>query len=397
MTKKTKATVKGSVLAWARASAGYNAPEAAHKLGVEVDQLEAWEADQDHPSIPQLRKVASLYRRPLAVFYLPDPPVSFQAMSDFRRLPDAGPGRFSPGLTQEIRSAHQRRELALEMLDELGERAPAFSLTAALNDSPETVARTIREALGITHQLQSHWRDPLAAFRAWRSRIERQGVLVFQASRIESGEASGFAYWAEPLPFMVVNTKDTYPRRVFSLLHELAHLTLHQSGVSDLDAEGPRRQDAEGIEVFCNQVAATTLMPRDVFLAEPIVSDRGVGQHDWSDDAIKALADTFSVSREAIVRRLVTFGRASEAFYGRKREQYAREFAVLKQRQKEKIEGKTIPRNMPRETIATYGPSFVRMVLDNYHADRITLSDVSGYLGMKVRHLPGIEQSVELN
>ncbi len=396
MTTRTKAAVKGAVLAWARSSAGYEVAQAADKLGVDTDLLEAWEADEAQLSIPQLRKAAALYKRPLAVFFLPEPPLSFQPMSDFRRLPDAGPGRFSPALTQEIRNAHQRRELALEMFDEAGERPPPFTLTASLNDRPETVAQSIRDALRVTYQLQSHWRDPLAAFRAWRSRIEGLGVLVFQASRIESEEASGFAYWADPLPFLVVNGKPPSPRRAFSLLHELTHLMLHQSGVSDLDTVGPRPKDAEHIEVFCNQVAADTLMPRVLFLAEAIVTARGAGQHEWSDEAIKALADTFSVSREAIVRRLMTFGRASEAFYGRKREQYAREFAALKQREKDKNEGKSIPRNMPRETIATFGQSFVRMVLENYHAERISLSDVSGYLGVKVRHLPDIERSVEL-
>lgn len=398
MTKRSKAIVKGAVLAWARTSAGYALDEAAAKLGIEAAQLEAWEGehDENQPSIPQLRKAANLYKRPLAVFYLPEPPLTFQAMSDFRRLPDFGPSRFSPGLTLDIRVAHQRRELALEMLADVDERPPAFALATSLAGKPEEAGAAIRTALGITPKLQANWRDDLTAFRAWRSRIEGLGVLVFQASRIESGEASGFAYWADVLPFMVVNSKDAYSRRTFSLLHELAHLMLHQSGVSDLDAEGARLGDAERIEVFCNQVAAAALMPLDLFLAEPIVASRGVGLHEWSDEAIGALAATFSVSREAIVRRLLTFRRTSDGFYTRKRAQYAREFQAQQQRNREKAEGKPIPRNMPRETLATFGRSFVRMVLDNYHADRLSLSDVSGYLGVKVRHLPEIERSVEL-
>lgn len=396
MTKRLKATVRGALLAWARNSAGYDVSAAAAKLGVDPQLVEAWESDQDQPSIPQLRKAAGLYKRPLAVFYLPEQPISFMPMSDFRRLPDIGPARFSPALTLEIRFAHQRRELALELLADADERPPAFALTANLAAKADTAAAAIREALGITYRLQAGWRDPLVVFRAWRSRIEALGVLVFQASRLESAEASGFAYWADVLPFMVVNGKDAYPRRTFSLLHELAHLMLHQSGVSDLDVDGPRARDVERIEVFCNQVAAATLMPRDLFLGEQIVAARGPGQHEWSDEAISALASTYGVSREAAVRRLLTFGYTSEDFYRRKRAQYAREFQAQRQRDKEKNEGKAIPRNMPRETLATFGRSFVRMVLDNYRADRISLSEVSGYLGVKVRHVPDIERSAEL-
>ncbi|PJN93119.1 hypothetical protein CNY89_23520, partial [Amaricoccus sp. HAR-UPW-R2A-40] len=140
--------------------------------------------------------------------------------------------------------------------------------------------------------------------------------------------------------------------RVFSLLHELAHLMLRQSGVSDLDADGPRRAEDERIEVFCNQVAAAALMPRAQLLAEPLVAAKEGGRSEWSDDDIRALATIYSVSREAVVRRLLTLNRTSEAFYARKRAQYAAEFRELQEQRKEKNAGKSIARNMPRETVA---------------------------------------------
>lgn len=399
MTKRSKALVRGALLTWARESAGYQPDEAAAKLGVEAAQLQAWEDDGDEaaPSIPQLRKIANLYKRPLAVFYLAEPPKNFQPMmNDFRRLPDSGRRTFSPGLTLEIRAAYQRRELALEMLEDADERPAAFTLAAKLTDRTEAIGAAIREALGVTYALQSHWKHERVALLAWRTRIEAQGVLVFEASRIESSEASGFAYWAEVLPFMVVNGSDTHSRRTFSLIHELAHLMLHQSGVSDLDAEGGRAGNVERVEIFCNQVAADTLLPRAEFLAEAIVARRGAGRHEWTDEEIAALARTYSVSREAIVRRLLTLGRATDDFYGRKRAQYHREFLELKQKTKEKAQkdDKGIPRDMPRETLARFGRPFVRLVMDNYRADRLSLSKVSGYLGVKVKHLPAIERQV---
>ena len=33
------------------------------------------------------------------------------------------------------------------------------------------------------------------------------------------------------------------------------------------------------------------------------------------------------------------------------------------------------------------------MLLDNYHQDRMTLSEISGYLGLKVKHFPKLEES----
>jgi Zn-dependent peptidase ImmA (M78 family) len=316
-------------------------------------------------------------------------------MHDFRRLPDIGPRQFSPELTLEIRRAQQRRELALEMLAESGGGVPQFTLETTIAADVEAVGKTIRQALRISFAQQTAWKgDVLAAFRAWRLRIEQLGVLVFQATRIERDEASGFAYWADQLPFMVVNQKDAYSRRIFSLLHELAHLMLHQSGVSDLDVDAPRPNDDARVEAFCNRVAAATLMPRDDFLAEHSIAERGSGTHEWPDAVIKALADTYSVSREAIVRRLLTFGRATETFYKGKRAQYGREFRLRLEAQKAQNEGKPIPRNMPRETIASLGRPLVSLILMNYHQDRLTLSEVSGYLGVKTRHLPAIEQQL---
>jgi Zn-dependent peptidase ImmA (M78 family) len=395
MTKRIKATVNPAVLIWARETAGFSLGGAATKLSIDEERLTTWENGDDQPSIPQLRKLAEIYKRPLAVLYLPEPPInSFQAMHDFRRLPDLGIRRFSPELTLEIRFAQQRRELALELFDEVDEAPTPFTLATTIDTSAEIAADRMRDALGIDYALQSHWRDPRVAFLAWRTKIEELGVLVFQASRINSDEASGFAYWADTLPFMVVNRKDTYSRRTFSMFHEFAHLMIRQSGVSDLDADGLRPVDDERVEVFCNQVAAAALMPRGLFLNESVVAAKGTGRHEWEDTIVETLSRTYSVSREAIVRRLLTLGLTTEAFYKRKRSQYATEFQQQRQREREKNEGKPIPRNMPRETVADYGRPFVRRVIENYHLDRISLSDVSGYLGVKVRHVAGIEQQL---
>lgn len=394
MSKRPKAKIKPAVLVWARETAGFDFSTAAEKLDVDEEKLAAWELGEDQPSIPQLRKAAEVYKRPLAVMYLPEPPLTFRPMHDFRRLPHLGLRSFTPELTLEIRAAHQRRELALELFQDVDAQPNVFSLTTNIKGNPEKVGSFIRESLKVDYILQSHWRDTRVAFVAWRSKIEDAGALVFQASRIESDEASGFAIWADVLPVIVVNRKDAYPRRVFSLLHELVHLMLRQSGVSDLEAHGLRPQEDEHVEAFCNHVAAATLVPEDLLLAEPIVAARGVGQHEWSDAEVHSLSMNYSVSRETIVRRLLTLQRASDDFYGRKRRQYAVEFQQLREREKAKNAGKPIPRDMPRETVADFGKPFVRRVIENYHQDRISLSEVSGYLGVKVRHVPGIERQL---
>jgi hypothetical protein len=94
MSKRIKATINPALLIWARTTAGYELVGAAEALDLSQEKLEAWEGGEDQPSIHQLPKLAELYKRPLAVLYLPEPPQTFQPMHDFRRLADAGPRQF---------------------------------------------------------------------------------------------------------------------------------------------------------------------------------------------------------------------------------------------------------------------------------------------------------------
>ena len=103
MVKRVKATINPDVLEWARTSASYSRPAAAEKMSIEEDVLTAWEAGDDQPSIAQLRKLAALYKRPLAVLYLPERPLTFQSMHDFRRLPDGRTRAYSPELAYGLR------------------------------------------------------------------------------------------------------------------------------------------------------------------------------------------------------------------------------------------------------------------------------------------------------
>jgi len=330
MATRVKALVKPALITWARESAGFGIADAAARLKVDEAQLVDWEDPngENSPSIPQLRKMAALFKRPLAVFFLDEAPQGFMVMRDLRRLPGTGARHYSPALQMEIRAANERRELALELVADLAEEPSKFALSATDKEDPEVVGARIRTVLGVTAQLQDGWKDAegRAGFNAWRSRIEAAGVLVFQTVRFTTDEASGFAISADKLPVIAVNRKDPLTRRTFSLLHELAHLMLHLSGVSDLETDESRPPEDQKIEVFCNQVAAAALVPKDDLLAHSLVKAHAKNASDWSDAEIAELARRFNVSREALLRRLLTFGMTKNQFYQSKRAQYIAEY-----------------------------------------------------------------------
>lgn len=400
MAKNTvRALVKPELLVWARETAGYDTETAAKKLGTSAERVAAWEdaEREERPTIKQLQKMATVYKRPLSVFYLQEVPEGFQVLRDYRRLPGSELRSYSPTLLLEQRLANQRREQALELADELGIDLPVFNYMATLDEDAEAVGARVRKILGVTIQEQHSWPDARNAFNAWRQKIEGVGVMAFQMTRVPSDEVSGFAISHDVYPVIAINRKNTpHTRRIFSLLHEFAHLMLRRSGVSESNVDHARPPEEQRVEIFCNAVAAAAIMPREEFLTDQLVLTRR--QETWRDDDIEALAQRFGASREAVVRRLHTYKKVNLAFYEAKREQYREERQRDQARQKEAFKEKDKPfsRNPPQDVLTDFGRPFIRLVLDTFHNDRITLSDVSSYLGVRVRHVPTIEKKMGL-
>lgn len=386
-----RANINPALLTWARESLGFSLTEAAKKLNVAEGRLKAWEAGE-RPTINQLRKMAEVYKRPLAVFFLPEPPKGFQVMKDFRRWPGTIAGLYSPQLLLEVRRAQERHQLALDLLAEIDEKPKTFTLKTELIDDPENVSARIREALSILYEHQISWRDERTGFNNWRRAIEAVGVLVFQATRVDVGEMRSFCLAEPEQPVIVVNRKDFPSARTFSLLHEFVHLMLRLSGLCDIEEVDDRPPEEQKVEIFCNRVAAATLIPRDRLLSEDLVIGHGLHPTAWTYDEIQELAKRYSVSRESLVRRLLTVGRTTDDFYKKIRADLLAEIQMLKERKKQKAEEIEYRKNPPREVISDLGRSFVGLVMTNYYQNRLTLSEVSEHLGIRVRHVPRVQE-----
>ena len=379
MAQRIEAIVKPEMLVWARESARLDIETAAKKAQVTPDRMKLWETGEARPTINQLRKLANAYKRPIAVFYLPEPPSSgFQAMRDFRRLPGGAATNESAELALEIRSVASRRKVALELIRAIDEEPPDFLLTATLNDDAEVLASEIRAYLGVSVDEQISWKPGYDSFNAWRAALEDVGVLVFQSVGVRLDEMRGFSISDMPLPAIVVNNKDSANGRIFTLLHELAHILLREGGICDL-------YDENEIEVFCNRVAGAVLIPRERLMAEDTVASKADGMT-WSDGELQALSNRYGVSREVTLRRLLSIGRASASFYGIKREQFQKEYSTYNN------QGGPVPQY--RKALSRTGRSFAVLVLRAYRQNYITASDVSDFLEVKLKHLPKIESAV---
>ena len=388
-----KAIIKAELLVWARQRAKVTAEVAAKAANVRLEVLASWEAGEEAPTLNQLRALANCYHFPLAAFYLQEPPTDFAPLRDFRRLPDAGDEEISPNLALHIRNAYERRELALELQEELGELAAPFPLRATLTTNPEELGRSIREFLGVDGEQQKRAARQNKVFDFWRRRLEEKGVLVFVISgphyAVDLAEMRGFTIAKSPLPVIVVNGKDSSAGgRSFTLLHELVHIILGESALSNGRGDVDTRPAERRIERFCDAVAAATLMPRDLVLSFP--EAQTAGERSWKDEVLGSIAKAIGVSRQALLIRLVTLHRASWTFYRAKADQYDEERRAAAAIE----EKKAVPIKRPVMLMSWNGRSFTGLVLRSYYDQRITLNDVSSYLGAKLKHIPDLERAV---
>jgi Zn-dependent peptidase ImmA (M78 family)/DNA-binding XRE family transcriptional regulator len=390
-----KALVKPELLVWARRSAKVSIEDTAKAVNVAAERIEEWERGEDAPSVAQLRNLAKKYHFPLAVFYLPEPPLDFAPLRDFRRLPDVEDKTLLPNLAFHIRNAHERRELALELYDDQRREPTPFPLKATLQDDPEAVGQAIRDFLNIEDDGQKKAARQDRAFDFWRRNMEEHDLLVFVVSgphySIELTEMRGFAIARPQLPVIVINGKDySQGGKAFTLLHELTHIILGESAISNgATEELTRTPEEQRIERFCDAVAAAALMPGRLILSFPQVA-RTTGTRAWSDDELRTIARAIGVSRHALLLRFVTLRRATWDYYRTQRARFEEERRRAAQKEKKK---KPVAIKRPILLMSWNGRGYTRLVLRSYYDQRITLNDVSSFLGAKVKHIPALEHA----
>ena len=274
----------------------------------------------------------------------------------------------------------------------LGEQPRTLNYTITLKNNPEEVGQQIREFLNINLQTQVDWRNDYEALNGWRRALESVGVLVFQAEKVDIAEMRGFAIGERPLPVIVVNKSDRPKGRIFSMFHEFAHVLLGDSSISGDDITGYQLTPEERrVEVFCNHVAAAALLPSAWFAQDSELSGyEQSGQ--WNDKTVALLAKRFNVSREFIWRRLRTRGKITGDFYKAKRNELIEEFR--KRQDEEKESNRKIIVKHHVKVLSSIGSKYPELVLNSYYQEKITSSALSEYLGLKLKHLPKVENAV---
>src|SRR5260370_39937587 len=197
------------LLVWARESMGLDLDNVAGKLKIQSETIQLWEGGTEKPTLAQLRRLADVYKRPLAVFYLPERPKDFQPLRDFRR-PRKGTDthRLSPDLLLAVRKAEDRREWALELYETLAEKPPKFLGSLRHDEGIEEAGEKVRKTIGMRVEAQSQWRSEYEALREWRAAVEEAGILTCQASEAETNEGGAVSLCVRARAVAGVNVED---------------------------------------------------------------------------------------------------------------------------------------------------------------------------------------------
>ena len=270
-----------------------------------------WLSGEAQPTLRQLEDFARLTHTPFGYFFLPEPPALALPVPDFRTLRDTAFAEPSSNLLDTLYLCQQRQDWYRDHARTHGLPVLPFVGSANVQEAPEAVAQRRRETLGLStaarRQLPT-WTD---ALRQLIAKAEDAGVMVMASSvvgsnsrrKLDVDEFRGFALADDLAPLVFLNGADSKAAQMFTLAHELAHVWLDATGVSDPQAgEVPEQQT----ERWCNQVAAELLMPLEEL--------RAAHQRNAPiPDEIQRLAREFKVSTLVALRRLFDAGYLSQA------------------------------------------------------------------------------------
>jgi Zn-dependent peptidase ImmA (M78 family) len=364
---------------------GMSVEDVAHKLKRTTEEVMAWESEDGiAPTYSQLENLAyKVFKRPLAVFFLPAPPHEAQPVREFRSLPDADLQSLQADTYIQVRKAHAYQITLKELFEGRNPSGRHISqeIPLDLRESVEVQASEVRKALGITLNDQLDWKSDDLALKRWREALETLGVFVFKAP-FKQKDISGFCLLDADFPLIYLNNSATKTRQIFSLLHELAHLLLNINGISKFESSYINRLPATErcIEQFCNKIAAEILIPSDDFAQQ--IAGFPSNAETVQDHLFANLGSRYGVSREAVLRRLLDMARVSQSFYEQK--------AKLWSSQK-----KAAPGGDWYASQNTYlSDRLAREVIGRHYRNQISVEQASEFLGIKAKNFAGLEQRI---
>lgn len=363
----TRVAVNPELLRWARERARLDVLD----LEARFPKLSQWERREIEPTLKQLESYARATYTPVGFLFLPSPPAEPLPIPDYRTIAGRTILRPSPNLLDTIYACQERQSWYAEFAQVTGQPPLPFIGSVTTATSPLHAAKQIRETLGFDIDERRDCSTWVEALRRFIDQADRAGVLVMISGvvlnnnrrQLEPEEFRGFALLDERAPLVFVNGADTKSAQMFTLAHELAHVWL---GVSALSNASVGAITGNAVETWCNQVAAELLVPLDVLRAELI-------ENEPLNASLNRHARRFKVSTLVILRRFLDAGNLSR-----------RQFTAAYAEELAKLQGikKSSGGDFYRTTLSRVSRRFARALVESTLEGRTLYRDAFRMLGI---------------
>jgi Zn-dependent peptidase ImmA (M78 family) len=352
------------IVEWAIKTSGWELNILLTKIDVSENTYKKWIVGSDKPTLKQLKLISWKTKRPLALFFLDKIPQEKPLPKDYRLNPEKE-GKFDKKTIFAIRKSRKFQSI----LKDFGENGFGEILKEAkisINDSPQGLAKDLREKFDLTEEFQRKG-DSYKFFKFLRNKLEEEKIFNFQIS-MPLEDARGFALSDEFPRVIVVNSGDIIEARIFTLIHELGHILL-----GDTEISIPNFKDTNKTERWCNEFASAFLLPPE--MAKKIFEENDATLIEY--ETLKRLSRKYKVSKSMLLYKMVKLNFITSADYG----EFLNRFTQKEYAERANTSGGGV--SAEKKCLSELGTSFISLVADNMDRKTITYSDALDYLSIK--------------
>jgi Zn-dependent peptidase ImmA (M78 family)/DNA-binding XRE family transcriptional regulator len=261
----SEALITPDVLTWARQRAQISLEQLADNLKVKIDKIQKWENGEKKPTFLQAQKIAKIFQIPFGYLFLQTPPEEILPIPDLRTFRNEPIRELSPEFKSLLNDIILKQKWYKDYILENDGEEKFFLQQFTINNDKKMIINNINQVLNLDDCIGKSL-EKRTLLNKLTEKIEKLDILVMKNGIVGSNthkplntsEFRGFAIYDRFAPLIFLNSKDTLTAQIFTLIHELVHLWIGESGVSLLDLN---HTDNE-IELFCNELAAEILVPK---------------------------------------------------------------------------------------------------------------------------------------
>jgi len=391
--QKTVVKINPKVLKWTIESAGWSIKELSKKTEIDAEEIIKWQSKISSIELPKLEKIALYLKKPLAVFFLPEPPRE-EELTDYRKIAGIENDKLSKKTLDAIRNARYVQLSSHELFELQNMNDEPDVDHANLKDNPEEIALYQRRKLNFEFEIINEDGRTIKkliplVYRELREKIESMNIFVLQ-SNMPINEARGFTLTDKFPRIIVVNSADDVKPRIFTLLHEYAHILLKKDGICLPNFENFHsnlKNETQLIEKWCNAFAGSLLMPKMEFLKELTFNEE---KFEDPRKVIENLSKRFRVSKKATIVRILNLS-ANPSYKKMYLEYYDK--ILWESPPKPKKKGGA-PISQADKCISQKGRKYVRLVSDSKNKQLITTNSMISYLNLKIKHFDKLQSKI---